>query len=239
MSSLEVEAEKRKARLAQLRQAGLKRKRDNDNGAAAADAAAVAGTQIESHSPAIEARADDTDEADAAAEGALRDVATTTTDLRAELDAEATEAAARMRYRNYDPATRSGRSGFLDPPTAAEAEETVENRSKALQLAASRARLAEEAAAAAESGDALISVDKLQPIDGRNADLKRELARRMAKVQPLQDAMIRKFVRERVLALRAKGDTPAAEAAEDGGDLAREVQRREEEARRDTLVDMV
>ena len=217
MSSLQDEAQKRKERLAQLRQAGLKRKREDDKATA----------------PAVESTDGGTLVADGK-EAPARSAAVATEERRQELDEEEAQVSSRMRYRNYDPETKQGRLGFLDTPAAALDADTVENRALALQDAV-RQQSRADAAAADEDQDEPMALDRLQPVEGRNADLKRELAKRLAKVKPLQDAMIRKFVRDKVVALRARGDARAAEVAEDGGDLAREVERREAEARRDTI----
>ncbi len=145
-----------------------------------------------------------------------------------ELQKDAAEAESKMKFRNYDPETKMPKLGFLEPPVAKDSEETVEHRAKA--LAKEVAEEAKKSATAAQELD-LFNLQPKKP----NWDLKRDLEWRMEKLKTKQDAAVAKLVRERILAIQLKGNQDEIEAIQGGADLAREVDRREAEARRVAL----
>lgn len=126
--------------------------------------------------------------------------------------------------RNYDVEAGVPKTGFLEPPSAK--QETVEDRA---------ARLAEEAkkqAEEAEKQSAQIDLFSLQP-KKPNWDLKRDVEKKMERLDARTEIAIAKIVRERIKAAKAKaesdGNKGEMEAAGIEGNLADLVKEREKE----------
>ena len=117
--------------------------------------------------------------------------------------------------RNYDPSTRGPKLGFETAPN--ENQETLENR--ALEIAEATHKQAEEE----ENSEKPIDLFKLQP-KKPNWDLKRDLQRKMERLNVQTDNAIARLVRERIESQRKKqmaeirnGDGPGDGGGEDVG----------------------
>ena len=97
--------------------------------------------------------------------------------------------------RNYDAATRGPKLGFENAPSRD--QDTLENRAQEITVA-TKAAAAEE-----EKSEAPIDLFKLQP-KKPNWDLKRDLERKMARLNVQTDNMIARMVRERIQAQKQK-----------------------------------
>ena len=97
--------------------------------------------------------------------------------------------------RNYDPSTRGPKLGFETAPS--ENQETLENR--ALEISEATQKQAEEE----EKSEKPIDLFKLQP-KKPNWDLKRDLQRKMERLNVQTDNAIARLVRERIEGQRKK-----------------------------------
>ncbi|MCJ1379083.1 hypothetical protein MMC17_002183 [Xylographa soralifera] len=106
--------------------------------------------------------------------------------------------------RNYDPSTRGPKLGFETAPS--EDQETLENRAK--EISDATKKQAEEE----EKAEKPIDLFKLQP-KKPNWDLKRDVQRKLERLNVQTDNAIARLVRERIEAQRRK----QVEAANGGG----------------------
>ena len=113
--------------------------------------------------------------------------------------------------RNYDPSTRGPKLGFENAPNAN--QDTLEVR--AAEIAEATNKQAEEE----EKTEKPIDLFKLQP-KKPNWDLKRDVARKMEKLNVQTDNAIARLVRERIQAQRKKqlAEKKGVGGNEDGGD---------------------
>ena len=109
--------------------------------------------------------------------------------------------------RNYDPSTRGPKLGFETAPS--ENQETLENR--ALEIAGATHKQAEEE----EKSEKPIDLFKLQP-KKPNWDLKRDLQRKMERLNVQTDNAIARLVRERIEGQRKKQVAEARNGDIDG-----------------------
>lgn len=109
--------------------------------------------------------------------------------------------------RNYDASTRGPKLGFESAPSAA--QETLEDR--ALQIVDTTTRQAEEE----EKEEKPIDLFKLQP-KKPNWDLKRDVARKMERLNVQTDNAIARLVRERVEGAKKKALETDGRGREDG-----------------------
>lgn len=112
--------------------------------------------------------------------------------------------------RNYDPSTRGPKLGFETAPS--ENQETLENR--ALEIAEAINKQAEDE----EKSEKPIDLFKLQP-KKPNWDLKRDLQRKMERLNVQTDNAIARLVRERIEGQRKKqvAEIRNGNGPEDGG----------------------
>lgn len=114
--------------------------------------------------------------------------------------------------RNYDPTTRSAKLGFEHNPAAS--AETAERRAQ--ELAAQAKAEAEQEAKEEEAGKQL-DLFKLQP-KKPNWDLKRDVEKRMERLNVQTDNAIARLVRERVGAQKkSQEQVPGKEGEQVGG----------------------
>ena len=104
--------------------------------------------------------------------------------------------------RNYDPSTRGPKLGFEAPPT--EDQETIEDR------AAEIARTTHQQAAEEEKDEKPIDLFKLQP-KKPNWDLKRDVARKMERLNARTENAIARLVRQRIEEARKKAQNNGEE----------------------------
>ena len=116
--------------------------------------------------------------------------------------------------RNYDPSTRGPKLGFENAPS--ENQETLEIRAQ--EIAAETTKLAEEE----EKSEKPIDLFKLQP-KKPNWDLKRDVARKMERLNVQTDNAIARLVRERIEAQKKKQVVGANGNANEGADGAEAV----------------
>lgn len=109
--------------------------------------------------------------------------------------------------RNYDASTRGPKLGFESAPSAA--QETLEDR--ALQIVDTTARQAEEE----EKEEKPIDLFKLQP-KKPNWDLKRDVARKMERLNVQTDNAIARLVRERIEGAKKKALEMGERGREEG-----------------------
>ncbi len=107
--------------------------------------------------------------------------------------------------RNYDPATRGPKLGFEAAPT--EDQETLEDR--AAQIAEETHVLAEQA----ERDEKPIDLFKLQP-KKPNWDLKRDMERKLERLNTRTDNAIARMVRDRIEAAQKKAEAERGGAGE-------------------------
>ncbi|KAL9117789.1 MAG: hypothetical protein Q9187_005669 [Circinaria calcarea] len=141
--------------------------------------------------------------------------------------------------RNYDPSTRGPKLGFETAPS--ENQETLENR--ALEIAEATHKQAEEE----EKSEKPIDLFKLQP-KKPNWDLKRDLQRKMERLNVQTDNAIARLVRERIEGQRKKqmaearnsngnGDGGGEDVGLQGEELVEGVHVREREEEEDERKD--
>lgn len=126
----------------------------------------------------------------------------------------------KMNYRNYDPETKDSKLGFLNNPSASVEEPTVEQRAEALarETKLTSERLHDSATA--------LNLTTLQP-KRPNADLKRALEDRIAKLRPKQERVVREYVKERLRKTQKEAQVSVG-AITDGTNLMKRVHRLEQ-----------
>ena len=126
--------------------------------------------------------------------------------------------------RNYDPSTRGPKLGFESAPI--ENQETLEDR--AAQIVEETHVLAEQE----ERDEKPIDLFKLQP-KKQNWDLKRDMERKMERLNTRTDNAIARLVRERIETAKRKAETGRGSVGDEvgmkGGELVEGIRVRERE----------
>jgi coiled-coil domain-containing protein 12 len=134
-------------------------------------------------------------------------------------DGDALPSAKLQVTRNYDMETKMPKLGFLQASEVTSAQDTVENRSKALLAEVVTAQQQEE-----ESQDAPLDLTQLQP-KKPDWDLKRDLEARMEPLRRKQQQVVDGLVRDRIRAAKDEGKKSI-----DGLAMLRQSERLEAEA---------
>lgn len=96
-----------------------------------------------------------------------------------------------MQYRNYDPESQAPKLGFLHNPAQADVE-TTESRANILQADTLRNTTHPD------TDEIRYEAQDLRA-NGANWDLKREVLSKLEQLKPQQDAIIAKYVREKIM----------------------------------------